>query len=127
MLTLTTLPPPSPSLPLIGGAGGTWTSGVALYLLDSLTMRECISSKRGGKQLFAQAGMPALCRTKADEVCAKMQGSCQLVHDGYKTELLVCTALGVVWYILFRPLVLRLQSRPISDWRLRQQYVKKNG
>lgn len=104
--------------------GGTWTSGAALYFLDSLTERECISTRRRGRQLFAAKGKPPLCLTKSDGACAKLRGSCELVQDGYRTELLVCTALGAVWYLLFRPLVLKLQSRPVSDWRLRQHGAK---
>mgnify|MGYP003684326519 FL=1 len=100
---------------------------MALYLLDALTTRECVPIKRGAKALIAKPGAPALCATKTDEACTQRRGSCQLVSDGYQTELLVCTALGVAWYLIFRPLVLRLQARPISDWRLRAQNSKKNG
>lgn len=48
-----------------------------------------------------------------------------MVSDGYRTELLACTALGIAWLLLFRPVVLRLQATPINAWRLRSHW--KNG
>jgi hypothetical protein len=105
-------------------AGGTWTSSVALYALDNLTTRQCVSN-RGGRPIGAPWRGPApTCATKSDEVCTRLRGHCELVHDGYRTELLVCTALGCAWLLLFRPLVLRLQARPISDWRMRPDGAK---
>jgi hypothetical protein len=39
--------------------------------------------------------------------------------DGYYVQLLACTLLGVAWLAVFRPVLLRLEALPASEWCLK--------
>ncbi|KYO34003.1 acetyl-coenzyme A transporter 1 [Alligator mississippiensis] len=106
--------------PLIGGTymtllntvsnlGGNWPATVALWLVDPLTMKECVGAQEQN------------CRTTiAAELCAKEGGSCLTTLDGYYVESIICVVLGFGWWFLLGPKLKRLQDEGPSSWKCKR-------
>ncbi|CAH0382597.1 unnamed protein product [Bemisia tabaci] len=85
--------------------GGTWTSTVALWFVDSLTWKSCSNNSAND------------CSTVTlQEQCQGGDGICRTIIDGYYFEVIFCTFVGVVWYFLMRSRILLLQAAQTSDW-----------
>ncbi|XP_021251199.1 acetyl-coenzyme A transporter 1 [Numida meleagris] len=106
--------------PLIGGTymtllntvsnlGGNWPSTVALWLVDPLTVKECIGAQE-------QACGNAL----EAELCTKAGGSCVTTLDGYYVESVVCVILGFGWWFLLGPKFKKLQDEGQSSWKCKR-------
>uniref|UniRef100_A0A8C2U6V9 Acetyl-coenzyme A transporter 1 n=1 Tax=Coturnix japonica TaxID=93934 RepID=A0A8C2U6V9_COTJA len=106
--------------PLIGGTymtllntvsnlGGNWPSTVALWLVDPLTVKECIGAQD-------QACGNAL----EAELCTKAGGSCVTTLDGYYVESVVCVVLGFGWWFLLGPKFKKLQDEGQSAWKCKR-------
>ncbi|CAK6441967.1 unnamed protein product [Pipistrellus nathusii] len=106
--------------PLIGGTymtllntvsnlGGNWPSTVALWLVDPLTVKECIGASNQS------------CRT-ADtiELCKKLGGSCVTALDGYYVESIICVLIGFGWWFGFGPKFKKLQDEGLSSWKCKR-------
>lgn len=51
--------------------------------------------------------------------CRKYDGGeCMILVDGYFIEVTICTVCGVLWYLLQRKSLKKLQSRPIEAWQV---------
>ncbi|XP_053161584.1 acetyl-coenzyme A transporter 1 [Hemicordylus capensis] len=106
--------------PLIGGTymtllntvsnlGGNWPATVALWLVDPLTVKECVGVHGHN------CGTPA-----ATELCTKAGGSCVITLDGYYVESIVCVALGFAWWLFLGPKLKKLQDERSSSWKCRR-------
>ncbi|OXB73425.1 UNVERIFIED_CONTAM: hypothetical protein H355_015153 [Colinus virginianus] len=106
--------------PLIGGTymtllntvsnlGGNWPSTVALWLVDPLTVKECMGAQ-------GQACGNAL----EAELCTKAGGSCITTLDGYYVESVICVILGFGWWFLLGPKFKRLQDEGQSSWKCKR-------
>ncbi|XP_019358729.1 PREDICTED: acetyl-coenzyme A transporter 1 [Gavialis gangeticus] len=106
--------------PLIGGTymtllntvsnlGGNWPATVALWLVDPLTMKECVGAQEQN------------CRTAIGaELCAKEGGSCMTTLDGYYVESIICVVLGFGWWFLLGPKLKKLQDEGPSSWKCKR-------
>ncbi|XP_069069402.1 acetyl-coenzyme A transporter 1 [Pleurodeles waltl] len=106
--------------PLIGGTymtllntvsnlGGNWPATVALWLVDPLTVKECIGAENQA------CGTP-----DAVELCGKHGGSCVTTLDGYYVESIVCVILGFAWWLLLGPKFKKLQDEGQSAWKCKR-------
>ncbi|XP_029471736.1 acetyl-coenzyme A transporter 1 [Rhinatrema bivittatum] len=105
--------------PLIGGTymtllntvsnlGGNWPATVALWLVDPLTVKECVGAQ---DQSCGSAD--------AAELCVRVGGSCVTTLDGYYVESIVCALLGFGWWLLLGPKFIKLQDEGPSSWKCR--------
>ncbi|XP_051934220.1 acetyl-coenzyme A transporter 1 [Hippocampus zosterae] len=105
--------------PLIGGTymtllntvtnlGGNWPSTLALWLVDSLTWKEC------------QGAVGQTCASpEAVGLCVKEGGACVTTLDGYYVESVVCVLIGFAWWVWLGPKMKRLQEHSPAAWRCR--------
>ena len=83
----------------LANLGGTWPKSVALFLVDSLTLRR--SECSGGDE----AGHGAVCTTT-------------VWLDGYYALTLVCLVVGLVHArCVLRPIMARLEATAAIEWR----------
>ncbi|XP_073930031.1 acetyl-coenzyme A transporter 1 isoform X2 [Castor canadensis] len=106
--------------PLIGGTymtllntvsnlGGNWPSTVALWLVDPLTVKECVGASNQN------------CRTPdAIELCKKLGGSCVTALDGYYVESIICVFIGFGWWFFLGPKFKKLQDEEPSSWKCKR-------
>ncbi|XP_069856179.1 acetyl-coenzyme A transporter 1 isoform X2 [Dipodomys merriami] len=106
--------------PLIGGTymtllntvsnlGGNWPSTVALWLVDPLTVKECVGASNQN------------CRTPdAVELCRKLGGSCVTALDGYYVESIICVFIGFGWWYFLGPKFKKLQDEEPSSWKCKR-------
>lgn len=98
----------------VSNLGASWVRTASLSFLDAATLRECRAPDSGavlqGVRCGAEGGA-ALCQSRG--------GACATTVDGYYVQLLACTLLGVAWLAVFRPVLLRLEALPSSDWCLK--------
>ncbi|KAM6223393.1 acetyl-coenzyme A transporter 1 isoform 2-T2 [Rhynchocyon petersi] len=106
--------------PLIGGTymtllntvsnlGGNWPSTVALWLVDPLTVKECVGASNQN------------CRTPdAVELCKKLGGSCITALDGYYVESVICVLIGFGWWFFLGPKFKKLQDEGPSSWKCKR-------
>ncbi|XP_019587534.2 acetyl-coenzyme A transporter 1 isoform X1 [Rhinolophus sinicus] len=106
--------------PLIGGTymtllntvsnlGGNWPSTVALWLVDPLTVKECVGASNQN------------CRTPDNvELCVKLGGSCVTALDGYYMESIICVFIGFGWWFFLGPKFKKLQDEGPSSWKCKR-------
>ncbi|KAL8187909.1 UNVERIFIED_CONTAM: hypothetical protein K2H54_057793 [Gekko kuhli] len=106
--------------PLIGGTymtllntvsnlGGNWPATVALWLVDPLTVKECVGIQ--GHDCGTAA---------AAELCTKEGGSCVITLDGYYVESITCVVLGFAWWLFLGPKFKKLQDERPTSWKCRR-------
>ncbi|CAM5138423.1 unnamed protein product [Eretmochelys imbricata] len=106
--------------PLIGGTymtllntvsnlGGNWPATVALWLVDPLTVKECIGAQE-----------QSCGTTAAAEHCTELGGSCVTMLDGYYVESIICVALGFFWWFLLGSKLKKLQDEGQSSWKCKR-------
>ncbi|XP_031975661.1 acetyl-coenzyme A transporter 1 isoform X1 [Corvus moneduloides] len=106
--------------PLIGGTymtllntvsnlGGNWPSTVALWLVDPLTVKECVGAQ--GHTCATAA---------AAELCTGAGGSCVTTLDGYYVESVICVILGFAWWFFLGPKFKKLQDEGQSSWKCKR-------
>lgn len=87
---------------------GTWPSTLALWLVDTVSLKDC-----EGVVDFSLD-----CDTLQElQACEAAGGHCVTHLDGYYVESIVCIALGVVWVWWQRRKIARLQSLDESAWK----------
>ncbi|KAL1411897.1 hypothetical protein Q8F55_002883 [Vanrija albida] len=105
--------------PLIGGTymtllntvsnlGGTWPKPLILRSVDLLTVSSCSAT---GLQCTSEEGKAA---------CKTAGGTCNIERDGYYVMTAICIVLSAALLTLhILPTVRRLQSLPMSAWRVK--------
>ncbi|XP_055030358.1 acetyl-coenzyme A transporter 1 [Misgurnus anguillicaudatus] len=102
--------------PVIGGTymtllntvtnlGGNWPSTLALWLVDSLTFKECQGAPGQTCGSIEEAGL-----------CVREGGTCITTLDGYYVESVVCVLIGLCWWMFFGNKMKRLQEESPSAW-----------
>jgi len=97
----------------IANLGTKWPNSFSLYVMDSLTRKECIDED--GNELLD--GRNSVCHAPSTE-CIDAGGSCVVLTDGYYIQVVICTVAGIVWLIVFTQQVLALQHLPEQKWRI---------
>ena len=113
-----------PFVPSVSNLGGTFPRLPVLKLVDYFTTATCLPPLQPTKVNSTLKG-PLItaafsCAAESEKHrCANGGGTCNIERDGYYTTNLICIALGVITFFLYiRPAALKLQSLPISAWRL---------
>lgn len=63
-------------------------------------------------------------------MCKKSGGSCIVVVNGYYVEMVVCTTIGIVWFVNFKNILKSLQNKCPTQWsvnNVKQPIIAKNG
>nr|XP_005987354.1 PREDICTED: acetyl-coenzyme A transporter 1 isoform X2 [Latimeria chalumnae] len=89
----------------VSNLGGNWPATVALWLVDPLTVKECIGAQ--GQSCSS---------SEAAELCTKVGGSCVTTLDGFYVESVICIIIGFGWWFLVGPKFRRLQQERSSSW-----------
>jgi len=117
--------------PLIGGTymtllntftnlGGTWPKYFVLKGVDLFTIASCHAVKEAGTELIVKTAECVSEHGKA--VCADIGGECITERDGYYLVSALCMTFGVGFLLIYiMPTARRLQSLPISQWRINIQ------
>ena len=113
----------------VSNLGATWLRTGSLALLDSATLRECRPSPSpslskdaaaAGAALAASALAGVRCGAEGGAaLCQAQGGACVTTVDGYYVQLAACTLLGMAWLAVFRPVLLKLEALPPSEWCLK--------
>ncbi|XP_060835227.1 acetyl-coenzyme A transporter 1-like [Rhopalosiphum padi] len=83
---------------------------LSFALIDLLTFKECSFDSNNN------------CSTShLQNVCKSNGGDCITTVNGYYVESVICTIIGITWYIIFKNKLKQLQSKSPSHW-----VVKKN-
>lgn len=99
--------------------GGTWTSTLALWFVDSLTSRSCLADQEAGLSGNSCGSQ------EAREACVAGGGSCLTHLDGYYLESFVCFLIGVLWLLAWgQRTITSLQDAPIDSWRVVAKKMK---
>ena len=99
--------------------GAKWPNATALYLLPKLTFAQCVPKALEGAAEASPGLLKKLSKiscTHSTAVCAAAGGHCNVRLDGFTIESAVCITIGVVWILLCRDTVARLQYQPFQDW-----------
>lgn len=118
----------SVSDPTIGGSymtllntitnlGGNWPSTTALWLVDKLTVQNCVEKCKNHEKLFnttvnvsEQITRPTI---ESKPIC---QTDCETLFDGYYLECAICVIVGFVWLQWGAKRLKRIQSLPPAAW-----------
>jgi hypothetical protein len=110
----------------VSNLGASWVRTASLALLDATTLRECRppaddanATDAATSSLASLAGIRCGAEGGA-ALCQARGGACATRVDGYYVQLAACTLLGVAWLALFRPVLLRLEALPPSEWCLKR-------
>ncbi|KAK4703787.1 hypothetical protein P7C70_g2426, partial [Phenoliferia sp. Uapishka_3] len=118
--------------PLIGGTymtllntvsnlGGTWPRFFVLKGVDYFSIATC-KIKEEGLDLTVVARECVSDHGKA--ACAELGGQCETLQDGYYWTSSLCIIAGAIALLFFvQPAARRLQSLPLSAWRVKQRGV----
>ncbi|KAL8276268.1 hypothetical protein RQP46_011342 [Phenoliferia psychrophenolica] len=116
--------------PLIGGTymtllntvsnlGGTWPRFFVLKGVDAFSVATC-RIKEEGLDLTIAARECVSDHGKA--ACAELGGHCETLRDGYYWTSSLCIVAGALCLLFFvQPAAKRLQSLPLSAWRVKQR------
>ncbi|OQR98510.1 acetyl-coenzyme A transporter [Achlya hypogyna] len=91
----------------VSNLGSKWPNSLSLAFVDSLTTRLCsVDAANACEDHHAKVA------------CETRHGHCDILWDGYFTEVAVCTVLGIVWLLVFYRRLVDLQHLPVSAWRV---------
>ena len=92
----------------IANLGSKWPNSLALWILPKATLYFCDGPASG--ELNS-------CRLPEEKaLCSDSSGVCATRLDGYTILTIVCTLVGILWIVIFRGYVQKLQRLPLSDW-----------
>ena len=104
----------------LANLGAKWPNSLALWLLSRWTHSSCIEKSTGG----IVDTIPVNDCLNHKLHCADHMGQCKITLDGYTVETFVCIFIGIIWLLLFRGVVLNLQSISHSEWLVTGSSVK---
>ncbi|CAI6351343.1 unnamed protein product [Macrosiphum euphorbiae] len=85
--------------------GASWTSSVAIGMIDFLTFIQCSLDDKNN------------CSTpNLKNMCKTLDGDCVVIVNGYYVEMAVCTIIGVIWFCIFRNILKKFQNKGPSHW-----------
>jgi PAT family acetyl-CoA transporter-like MFS transporter 1 len=96
----------------LSNLGGNWPSTLALWMVDSLTYKQCSAPDLQNN---------ACVTTKEVEACVGVGGTCNTLLDGYYLETVLCTAIGWLWLKWGRRKINQLQARDQQEWQVVRQ------
>lgn len=92
----------------VANIGRLWPTSVALWMLPKLDMSLCLLSIPGTETSeFVELDCSH---------CTLKGGKCLERWDGFTVELAVTSVIGLLWLILFKQSIYKLQSKDHSEW-----------
>ncbi|XP_060833849.1 acetyl-coenzyme A transporter 1-like isoform X2 [Rhopalosiphum padi] len=89
----------------LSNIGNLLATSVSFAMVDLLTVMECsFDSKNNCSNSHLQ------------NECKSNGGDCITTVNGYYVESVICTIIGIVWYIIFKNKLEELQSKSPSHW-----------
>jgi PAT family acetyl-CoA transporter-like MFS transporter 1 len=92
--------------------GSKWPNVTALWLLPKLTQTSCkIFNENNDYNINNSID----CSNNISS-CVDIGGSCSIDVDGYTIETWVCFVIGILWIIIFKDLVIKMQYYHRNEW-----------
>jgi len=96
--------------------GAKWPNATALYFLPKLTFAQCVAKGDKDPSAGLLKKLAKVSCAHSTAACSAAGGHCNILLDGFTIETAVCLVVGVVWVLMCRDTVARLQYQPFSDW-----------
>ncbi|KDR08429.1 Acetyl-coenzyme A transporter 1 [Zootermopsis nevadensis] len=96
----------------LSNLGGNWPGTLALWMVDSLTFKQCSAPSIQNNTCIT---------TQETEACLKAGGSCTTFVDGYFVETTLCTVIGWLWFQWGRRKINELQVKDHREWQVVQR------
>ncbi|CAI9735525.1 acetyl-coenzyme A transporter 1-like [Octopus vulgaris] len=93
----------------VNNLGGNWPATIALWLVESLTIKTCSSDNSSCSDAVNA------------EICTEKGGTCSTKIDGYYIEIAFCLVVGFIWYFNRRSTINRLQNLKADHWKVPRQ------
>lgn len=104
----------------IDQVGYTWPHTLALWMVESLTWRDC-SMVQCDLHFFFVCGWRCICNLYLLSYALQQATGttdCPIVFDGYFVETGICLVYGLIWYKWGITTLRRLYQMPVSKWRV---------
>ncbi|CCI49234.1 hypothetical protein ABG067_000630 [Albugo candida] len=102
----------------ISNLGSKWPNSLSLAFVDQLTTRECLGGSNHTDIL--SIGSKTCSDAGERQACIDAGGECLIIQDGYYVETVICSVLGIIWFLVFYRRIMRLQNLKITQWRVKQ-------
>jgi len=101
----------------ISNLGSKWPNSVALWFQPKLTVASCQAVATTSTAMEAASNLFSIsCAADGGAACTAAGGTCHTYLDGYTVQTVACIIFGVVWVVLLRDMVGKVQALPFSDW-----------
>lgn len=114
----------------ITNMGGNWPSTTALYLASFLTLKNCALNSSADNSIKPNSTVldsisQNVCSNEVEiEDCAGFGGVCVTKVDAFYVETIACTVIGIVWILMFRNLMYKLQAMSKSMWKISKKAIQ---
>lgn len=111
--------------------GGNWPQTLSLWLIDSLTWRDCVGDshllldnscgdalEKEVSKYISQYFKIILIFVFFFQVCLANEGKCVISLDGFYVETAICTVIGFLWMFWGKSRINKLQSLDEKSWRI---------
>lgn len=98
----------------VSNLGSKWPNSVALWFQPKLTVAACKSATQVTMSLRHLGGIS--CASDGGAACIAAGGVCHTALDGFTVQTVACLTFGVIWVVLLRDMVTKVQGLPFSDW-----------
>ncbi|XP_050438632.1 acetyl-coenzyme A transporter 1-like [Adelges cooleyi] len=89
----------------VANLGISWTNTISLISIDWLTVKKCSTNSNND------------CSTQVLGMeCSSIGGSCSTTINGYYLEIIICTIIGIIWYVCFNKPLRNLQTKSNEHW-----------
>lgn len=111
-------------LTTIMNLGSKWPGTLSLFLINSLTTKDCSIDKENNLNLNKTMRNLILnsensCSSIVEkQECTKIGGTCITIFDSYYSLTIVCIVIAFIWFIIFRKTFSVLNSTPKSKWAI---------
>ncbi|TRY69596.1 hypothetical protein TCAL_04103 [Tigriopus californicus] len=93
--------------------GGNWPATLALWAVDSITVKEC---QGGDREKIAPSNV---CDGAVQtDLCEDFGGTCVVLTEGYYIESVACFFLGLLWLLWGWRTIKWLQDANLDEWRV---------
>lgn len=106
-----------------GNLGAMWARTVVLRAIGLISKDGCYvpdPSSNGSLVLDALSSCNRFSKDPNQCAASGADAVCDSVVDGYEAMVVVCAAVGTVWYFVYSKKMLALQDLPMSAWRPRR-------
>lgn len=110
----------------ITNMGGNWPTTMALYLANFLTVKNCVlnpSTPTDNSTILDSISQNACSDEVESERCSGLDGMCVTKTDAFYVETIACTIIGIVWILIFKNFMYKLQAMSKNMWKLSKKAI----